>query len=278
MRAVLPEFETVRLDLQAGVLRVTLNRPESRNALSDEMVADLNALCAVLENRTDIRALVLGGSNGHFCAGGDIKGFRAARAAQAPVEGTADTMVATNRAFGAFLLRFNALPQVTIAVVEGSVLGGGLGLVCVSDIALATESARFAVSETGLGLIPAQIAPFLVNRIGLTEARRLALTGARFDGVEAARLGLVHWACADSTALEAKCNASLADIRRCAPHANAATKALLLQVGRAPIETVLDHAAQAFAEAMCGTEAREGIASFLEKRPARWIAAEGCDA
>jgi len=130
--------------------------------------------------------------------------------------------------------------------------------------------ARFAMSETGLGVIPAQIAPFVAARVGVSAARRLALTGLRFDGREAARIGLVHQVADDKAGFAAALEKILADIDRCAPGANAATKRLLLASRTTPRDALLDDAADAFAAALRGAEAKEGVTAFLEKRPAAW--------
>jgi isohexenylglutaconyl-CoA hydratase len=175
-----------------------------------------------------------------------------------------------NRRFGAFLQRFDSLPQTIVLAIEGAAFGGGLGLAAIGDVVIATGETRFAMSETGLGIVPAQIAPFVAARIGVSEARRLALTGLRFDGREAGRIGLVHYVCDDTAALEAKLAAVLAEVGRCAPGANAATKRLLLASRSMPLDALLDAAADAFAAALRGEEGREGVNAFLEKRPARW--------
>jgi isohexenylglutaconyl-CoA hydratase len=164
----------------------------------------------------------------------------------------------------------NDVPVPVVSLIEGAVMGGGFGLVCVSDVALSLRDARFGLPETGLGLIPAQIAPFVVQRVGLTHARRLMLTGARLDGAEAARLGLVHAVYDDVAALEAGLASTLTQIQRCAPLANSATKRLLLSVEGRPLVAVLDEAAQVFAEASVGEEAREGTLAFVEKRLPKW--------
>ena len=164
----------------------------------------------------------------------------------------------------------SAAPQPVIAAVEGSVMGGGIGIVCASDVALASADARFGLPETGLGLIPAQIAPFVVQRVGLTHARRLMVTGARVDAAEAVQLGLVHELCADSAALDAALERVLEQIRRCAPRANAATKQLVLNASGRALETVLDEAALVFADASLGEEAREGTLAFVQKRLPKW--------
>ena len=169
-------MSTLLLEAHNGVLHITLNRPECRNAMSLEMVNELRAVLAQLDSQ--VRAVVISGAGGHFCAGADVKDLVSA----------GDQLQALNRAFGTLLQEVQALAPVVIAVLQGAVLGGGFGLACVSDIAIAEGQAQFGLPETRLGLLPAQIAPFVVKRIGLTHTRRLALTAARFDGVEAGRL------------------------------------------------------------------------------------------
>ncbi|TWC39048.1 isohexenylglutaconyl-CoA hydratase [Pseudomonas sp. SJZ079] len=260
----LPTCDTLLLKLETGVLHITLNRPDSRNAMSLAMVAELRAVLTSVRTALDVRALVLRGAGGHFCAGGDIKDMASARSAGAAAYRE------LNRAFGSLLEEAQCVPQVLIAVLEGAVLGGGFGLACVSDIAIARADAKFGLPETSLGVIPAQIAPFVVKRIGLTQTRRLALTAARFDGVEAARLGLVHFSEADDHALDRRLDETLEQIRQCAPGANAATKALLLASDSAPLGALLDQAAEQFAAAVTGAEGSEGTLAFVQKRTPNW--------
>lgn len=260
----LPNCETLLLEQAGGVLHITLNRPDSRNAMSLAMVEELRAVLAAVRGDTHVRALVLRGAGGHFCAGGDIKDMASARAAGS------DAYRDLNRAFGSLLEVAQAQPQPLVAVLEGAVLGGGFGLACVSDIAITLADAQFGLPETSLGILPAQIAPFVVKRIGLTHARRLALTAARFDGREALRLGLVHFAEADGAALEQRLAQNLEQIRRCAPGANAHTKALLLATENEPLGTLLDSAAEQFAAAVTGPEGAEGTMAFVQKRKPIW--------
>ncbi|PJI49898.1 MAG: enoyl-CoA hydratase [Pseudomonas sp.] len=260
----LPNCETLLLERDGGVLHVTLNRPDSRNAMSLAMVSELRAVLAAVRDDRGVRAIVLRGAGGHFCAGGDIKDMAGARAAGP------DAYAALNRAFGGLLEEAQAQPQVLVAVLEGAVLGGGFGLACVSDIAITAADAQFGLPETSLGILPAQIAPFVVKRIGLTQARRLALTAARFDGREALRLGLVHL-CADSAEnLAEQLVQSLEQVRRCAPGANAATKALLLATESEALGPLLDDAARQFAAAVTGAEGAEGTMAFVQKRKPNW--------
>ncbi|MCX2900235.1 enoyl-CoA hydratase/isomerase family protein [Pseudomonas mandelii] len=260
----LPECQTLLLELHNGVLHVTLNRPESRNAMSLQMVAELRALLASVREDQAVRALVIGGAGGHFCAGGDIKDMASARSQGA------DGFRQLNRAFGALLQEVQHAPQVVITVLQGAVLGGGLGLACVSDVALADHQAQFGLPETSLGVLPAQIAPFVVQRIGLTQARRLALTAARFDGTQARRIGLVHFVEHDAQALAERLDEVLAHVLCCAPGANATTKKLLLASAGQPSDALLDEAAQWFSEAVTGAEGVEGTLAFVQKRKPGW--------
>ena len=263
----LPETETLLLELNGPVLHVTLNRPESRNAMSLGMVNELMAVFDAVADDDTVRAIVLRGTGGHFCAGGDIKDMAGARARAAG--GEADAFYVLNRRFGEMISRANAQPQVMIAVLEGAVLGGGFGLACVSDVAIDADDAQFGLPETGLGVIPAQIAPFVVQRVGLTQARRLALTGARFNGLEAARLGIAHEA-VPATDLDTRLADTLNQIRRCAPQANRVTKQLVLNTLSQPLNDVLDQAARDFANAVASAEGAEGTMAFVQKRLPQW--------
>ncbi len=268
--AKLAKFDNLLVERRGPRLYVALNRPQARNALSREMVTELSAVAEFLEKNREIGAVVLRGAGGTFCAGGDIKGFKASFEAPKPKRGKPDPIAVNNRRFGQFLIHFNSLPQTVIAAVEGAAIAGGLGLMSVADVVIAAADAKFALTETSLGIPPAQIAPFVAARIGVPRARLLALTGARFDAREAARLGLVDLVCDDKVAFEAMLKKILADIGRCAPGANAATKRLLLASLTTPREKLLDQAAKDFAACLRGEEGREGVSAFLEKRPTRW--------
>jgi isohexenylglutaconyl-CoA hydratase len=271
MTAPMPACTTLLLRREGSRLHITLNRPETKNALSADMVQELLAVVEFLEQSNDIGAVVLRGAGGTFCAGGDIKRFLAQVKAPPPAPGEKDPIAVQNRRFGAFLARFDRLPQTIVTVIEGAAFGGGLGLAAIGDVAIALADARFAMSETGLGIVPAQIAPFVAARVGVPQTRRLALSGERFDGREAWRIGLVHHLCEDSAALEATLQRALGEIGRCAPGANAATKRLLLASRTTPLDALLDQSADAFAAALRGAEGREGVAAFTEKRPASWV-------
>lgn len=265
----LPHCETLLLEKQGPALLVTINRPDVRNAMSLQMVAELSTVFAQIEADPAIRAVVIRGAGGHFCAGGDIKDMAGART-QPAADGEADPFYRLNRAFGQMIQQVNESSKVVIAVIEGAVMGGGFGLACVSDVALAGPTAKFGMPETSLGIIPAQIAPFVVERIGLTQARRLALLGLKVDAAEAERLGIVHQTADSDGQLEELLAQSLERVRQCAPGATAETKALLHRVGKEPMSGLLDSAAKKFASAVRGKEGAEGTMAFMQKRLPQW--------
>jgi len=264
----LPTCETLLLERRGGRLYVTLNRPERRNAINAQMSAELRGLIEHLAGDTEIRVVILRGAEGNSCSGGDIKERR-----QQVEDAVADEDPILERSIraGHMFLALDRLPQVVIAVVEGAAMGGGLGMACVTDVTLVHKDAKFGLPEVTIGVAPAQIAPYVVKRIGLTEARRLALTGQRFDGAEAGRLGLAHFVCDDSAALEEKLEQVIASVERCGPKANAATKRILLAVGSRPEEDLIRFAAEEFSALNQDDEGREGQRAFVEKRPRNWV-------
>jgi isohexenylglutaconyl-CoA hydratase len=249
-------------------LKVTLDDARRQNALSAEMVSEIDR--ALEESHSQgLSSLVIAGANGVFSAGADLKSVSEALA-HAPLAGETDPLQETNRAGGRFFARLNAHPMVTIALVEGAAFGGGMGLACCADIVIATARARFALSETSLGLPPAQIAPYVVSRIGERQARRVALTGARLDGKEAAAIGLADFYFETDAERDTQLEKLLAQIARCAPGANAVTKRLILACRGLASPAYIDEAAKSFSECLRGPEGREGIAAFLEKRSPNW--------
>lgn len=268
-----PVTTQIRLafDAPRGLLSLTLNRPDVRNALNPRTLQELVAVFEHLHQRPEVRVVVMRGAGGHFCAGADLKGMFDDVAKPVP-PGTIDPIIGVNRAFGEMLRAAEAIPQVLLTVCEGGVLGGGFGLACVSDIAFAHVDSKFGMPETSRGLPPAQIAPFVVARIGLTQARRLCLTSATFDGREAQRLGLVHETFDSEAALAELLSRTLTQVLRCAPEASVRTKQILLSVGQLAADQVLDQAAAHFAACARSSEAPEGIGAFLGKREPSWSA------
>jgi isohexenylglutaconyl-CoA hydratase len=264
------ETSHIRLDLRGAVLHLWLNRPELRNAMSPQMVREIVATFAAIADDRSVRVVVLRGAGGTFCAGGDIKSMSSAR--EAPPPGAVDELKEGNRRFGAMMEAVNAAPQAVIAAVEGAAMGGGFGLACVADVTIATADAKFGMTEVTIGVVPAAISPFVVKRIGLTAARRLAVSGVRLDGAEAATIGIAHRTVADAAALDAAVREACNQILKCAPGAVAETKRLMLRAaGPSPMPELLEAAADCFAAAVRGAEGREGTRSFVEKRKPSWV-------
>jgi isohexenylglutaconyl-CoA hydratase len=210
--------------------------------------------------------LVLTGAGGHFCAGLDLTEVGAPESPEDKLR----NQQARNARTGARFTAISQLPQVVIAAVQGSAFAGGLGFVTCSDIALASADARFCAPEVRRGLVPAQILPWLVRRMGRSEATRLVLQGQVMDATEAARVGLVHQTLPDAAALEATLAATIADILQGAPGALAETKALLAALGPVATAEYAAAGAQSFARRAASAEAAEGIASFKARRPPSW--------
>ncbi len=265
-------FEDIRLEQIGPVLHVTLNRPALRNAMSLRMVGELRTALADAE-AGGVRVLVLRGAGGHFCAGADLKDMAAAR--MRAMQGDAsdgdapDAIAQANQQFGELCVAYASTPLALVALLEGSVMGGGFGLACVADVALADETALFRLPETALGVVPAQIAPFLVERLGYSQAKRLAVTGGRVAAREALAIGLVHAVHAPDQ-LDAALDAVLGNILACAPGAITATKALMAKARLTPPADLVPQAAQIFSRAAQGSEGLEGAMAFIQKRKPNW--------
>ena len=263
----LPKTENILLEQDAGWLTIWFNRPDNRNALSKELTTELKEVLNAVRDKKNIRGITLRGKGGVFCAGGDLKGFKNNYQGGSQ---TVEDIAAASRQGGQMFDLINELPQVVLILVEGAAIAGGLGMVCCADAVAVTKDARFAMTETAIGIPPAQIAPFVAQRLGLRIARRLMVTASRFDGEEAHRLGLADFVVDDAAGLEQIEADMKKQVRRCAPVANAVTKAIVLATRHLNREEQLDFAAKGFAECMLSDEGREGVASFIEKRKPIW--------
>lgn len=256
--------ETLTLTTDArGVANLTLDRPARHNALSAEMIAELTAVAAALGADPAVRVVVLTGAGASFCAGGDLAWM------QAQMTADAATRAQQARALAAMLGALNALPKPLIGRIQGPAYGGGVGMMAVCDVAVGVLGARFGLTETRLGLIPATIGPYVLARMGEAMARRVFMSARLFDATEAVRLGLLAQAVAPE-ALDAAIEAEVAPYLACAPGAVAAAKALALRLGAAPSERDVAHSIDQLVARWETPEAAEGIAAFFERRPPRW--------
>ena len=263
----LPTTEKLDLELTDGWLTIWFNSPANRNALSAELANELTATLRAIHDDRSVRGVTLRGRGGVFCAGGDLKAFEAAFAGD---KADRREVVRLNEQGGEIFRLVNELPQVTVALVEGAAIAGGLGLICCADIVAVTREAKFALTETQLGIIPAQIAPHVLRRLGEPLTRRLMLTGARFKGGDAAAYGLADFVVDDVAELDTIDKAIQADVMRCAPGANAATKELLRACAQGDRTEFSKYAAAKFAECLLSPEGREGVSAFVQKRPPSW--------
>ena len=251
---------------ERGVASVTLNRPAVNNAYDGDLIAGLLAALDALGQATGLRAVVIRGNGKHFQAGADLRWIDAVRAAS-PEEN-----VRVSRATADAVARLNRAPVPTLALVQGGCFGGGTGLIAACDVVVAADNAMFSISEVRWGLTAAIIIPQLCDAIGARQVRRYALTGERFGADEARRIGLVHEV-VPLAELEAAGERIVGHLLENAPLAIAETKALALESawGDADAATytqlVESHAAK-----RQSAEAAEGLASFAEKRAARWHA------
>ncbi|MEZ5812207.1 MAG: enoyl-CoA hydratase-related protein [Rhizobiaceae bacterium] len=264
--AGLPETSALDLELDGGWLTVWFNEPERRNPLSETRSRELMAVCEAVAPDRGIRGVTFRGRGGVFCAGGDLKAFSAVF----QEGGDRAATVAMSREGGLLFDAVNALPQVTVMAVEGAAIAGGLGLACAGDVVIVERTAKFSLTETMIGLSPAQIAPFVIQRLGLRLARRLMLTGAAFDGDGALQHGLADVVADGADGVDAAVAAVRAQVLRCAPGAVADTKRLILGLAGLSRAAQIDLAAEIFADRIHSQEGREGVSSFVDKRKPGW--------
>lgn len=259
-------MESILLDIANGVATLTLNRPDVHNAFDEDVIAGLTRHMAGMSARADVQVVVLKGAGKSFSAGADLNWMK--RAAGYTEAQNKDDALALARMLNAIY----ACPKLTIACVQGAAMGGGMGLVSVCDIVLATINSKFALSEVKLGLIPATIAPYVLRAIGLRHARRYFQTGERISAQKAYDINLVHELCADEGDMAVRLDGILAGAAANGPRAMAASKALCLDLDGRDIDAALmDATATRIAQTRAGDEAREGLTAFLEKRKAAWV-------
>lgn len=262
------DFKTLSVTRRAaGVAQVTMFRPEVFNAFDEAMIAELDTAFAQIEVDPSVRVIVLAGEGRHFSAGADLQWMQ--RASQA----SHDWNLQDARRFAAMLARIEACAKPTVARVQGAALGGGVGLACACDVAVAADNASFSVSEARFGILPAVIGPYVTNAVGKRQARRLALTTTRIAATEALAIGLVQQVVAPDQ-LDAAIDAVVKDLLVGGPNAQGEIKQLYAQLQVGPITAeVRELTAQTIARVRGTDEAREGFAAFLGKRPAHWIPA-----
>ena len=258
-------YSTIRIETDArGVATLTLDRAEKHNALSSEMMDELIHAAGALGADDAVRVVVLTGAGRSFCAGGDLKWMQDQQAMDIP------TRKAEARKLAEMLQALNSLPKPLIGRVQGQAFGGGVGMMSVCDIAIGVEGARFGLTETRLGLIPATIGPYVVARMGAAKARRVFMSSRIFDAAEAAELNLLAKV-VSADELDAAVEAEVAPYLTCAPRAVADAKRLAQDLCARIGDDVIDMTVDALAARWEDPESVEGITAFFEKRKAEWM-------
>jgi methylglutaconyl-CoA hydratase len=252
--------------VQDRVARITLSRPEVRNAFNDAVIAELTEAFQSLGQRDDVRAIVLAAEGPAFCAGADLNWMRR----------MADYTRAENLADAAKLAEMLRVmfecPKPTVARVQGDVFAGGVGLVAACDMVVSVDTATYCLSEVKLGLMPATISPYVIRAMGARAAHRYFLTAERFSAAEAHRIGLVHEV-VGADALDAKVDELLKALTSASPNAVRACKRLVQDVaGREITADLIEHTVAGIADIRASDEGREGVQSFLNKRKPSWLA------
>ena len=249
-----------------GVVQVTMSRPEVFNAFDETMIGELDAAFAALESDAAVRVIVLAGAGRHFSAGADLQWMQRASAA------SLEWNLQDARRFAAMLARIEGTAKPTLAVVQGAALGGGVGLACACDIAIAADNASFSVSEAKFGILPAVIGPYVTNAVGKRQARGLALAATRITAAEALAIGLVQQVVAPD-GLDAAVDAVIGELLAGGPQAQREIKQLFARLAVGPVTAeVRELTALTIARVRGSDEAREGFAAFLGKRPPNWMA------
>ena len=247
------------------VSRVTLNRPEVRNAFNDEVIAELTQAFTQLGQDPQVRAIVLAAEGVAFCAGADLNWMRR-MADYTHAENLADAA-----ALAEMLRVLDTCPKPTVARIQGDVYAGGMGLAAACDMAVSVDSANYCLSEVKLGLIPATISPYVIRAMGARAAQRYFLTAERFDATEALRIGFVH-AVLPADQLDAKVDELTKALVNASPNAVCSCKTLLREVAGKDIDTALiAYTAEGIASIRVSVEGKEGVQSFLQKRKPNWL-------
>lgn len=262
-------YETLEILCEGGIATIWMNRPDVHNAFNEQLIAELTAACQALDADDAVRVVVLAGRGKSFSAGADLNWMR--RAAEASVEAN----LADARKLAGMLRTLAEMNKPTIARVHGAALGGGMGLASACDICVAGEGAVFATSEVRFGIIPSAISPYVIRAIGARQASRYFQTAERISAARARELGLAHEVVA-ADAIDARVHELVAALLQGGPRSQGAAKALIRAVADQPVsDALVEDTARRIATLRATPEAREGLAAFLDKRPAAWVPGAG---
>ena len=259
----LPKTKQCILELNNNWLTIWFNRPEKRNALSKELIIDIKLTLDAVKNDHSIRGIIFRGKGGFFSAGADLAEIKKIANAGADSRRLALEM---SKKVGDLFDAISKTPQITISVVEGAAMAGAFGIVCATDLLISMSDAKYALTETRIGLTPAQIAPYVINRLGVSQARKLMLLGFIFDGKKGFEMGMVDYVANDKIELDTQITKIKQKVLNCSPNAISVTKSILYSNNNIDIKK----AADLFSDCMVHDEGREGFSSFFEKRKPFW--------
>lgn len=257
-------YNTLIAEEKDGVVTVTLNRPDVHNAFNDELIAEAIDLFTLLQSNRTARAVVLRSEGANFCAGADLNWMLKM------VAYTCDENVRDSALLAKMYARINECPIPVIGRIQGAAIGGGVGLVAVCDIVIATRDAKFGLSEVKLGILPAVISPYVIAKIGQSHARALFLTGERFDADRAVRIGLVHRVVETVDALDRAVSETAAQLKTSGPEAVRECKKLIAFVAQNELAESIPYTIDAIATRRVSDEGQQGMDAFLKKKKAPW--------
>ena len=260
---ILPKTTECILKYENSWLTIWFNRPEKRNSLSKILIKEINQSLNFVENDPSIRGVIFRGKGNVFCAGADLKWMQNIASEKS---NSSDLAMQMSIEFGEMFNNISNLSKVTISVVEGACIAGAVGIVSATDFLVTTVDAKYALTETRIGLTPAQIAPYIISKVGFKIGKKLMLLGNVFNGKDAFSIGMADYVIHHNDELESEVLKIINDVKKCSPNAIAVTKKVLNS--HYNIET--SHAAKLFSQCIVHEEGREGFASFFEKRRPSW--------
>tara|TARA_X000000368_G_C23028708_1_gene711443 strand:- start:1269 stop:2066 length:798 start_codon:yes stop_codon:yes gene_type:complete len=258
-----PKTDSLLIEYSNGWVTIWFNQIKNRNAITNNIVDELFSIFNFLNDDREVRGITLRGKGGIFCAGVDLKSLKKMTDTSKNAKSLAFEM---SIRIGELFKVINSAPQIVVAVTEGAAIAGGFGIACSADLILTMPETKFSLSETRIGLTPAQISPYVINRLGYSLARKMMLLGARIDGREAMKIGIADYIANDSN-LEEILDSIKEQVFKCSPNAIAITKRVLT------VNEYIDpqKAANLFSDCVVSDEGQEGINSFFEKRKPFWI-------
>ncbi len=260
---VYPDYETVIVNIEGRIAEVTLNRPEVHNAFNNELINDLYDVFERLSLEENVRVIILTGNGKSFCAGADLNWMKSV------VSYSYEQNYEESLKLAKLMYLVFTHPKPVIARINGSAIGGGVGLMSVCDILIASEDAKFGLSEVKLGLVPAAISPFVMSRIGEAHARELFITGERITAEHASKIGLIN-KCLPLDELDAAIDEKVKLILQNGPEAVRTVKEMIFKVTQVKFPEVQEYTARLIANLRLSPEAQEGMNAFLEKRKPNW--------